>query len=279
MVSALHESLARRLGDSLGAYLRAAFEMHLVSAERLTFEEFLVGLPELTYSASFRTLPIDAPILIQVDLSLVFPIVDLVLGGSGADPTEPRDLTEIEEEIFDAVAILIARDLEVSWAPILELNIQFAHREPFAQMQNLMLANEKVLSLNFEVRMPNARGAINIAFSALIANALLHKLSIQGSSIKRTPSRDMRRRIQQRLLASTFKAQLDLPPSRLSVREVLALKEGQVQVLPIPIQNPIDLRIAGMPMFSAYPVRHGMKKGARIENRIASKPPEGEDGQ
>src|SRR5262249_17282815 len=95
VVRALHEPLARRLCDSLGAYLRVGFEMSLVSAERLTFAEFLVGVPELTYSASFRTLPIDAPVLIQVDLSLVFPIVDLVLGGSGSDPTEPRDLTEI----------------------------------------------------------------------------------------------------------------------------------------------------------------------------------------
>src|SRR5215470_8695420 len=118
VVSGLYESLARRLGDSLGAYLRVGFDMNLVSAERLTFAEFLVGVPELTYSASFRTLPIDAPILIQVDLALVFPILDLVLEGSGSDTTEPRDLTEVEEEIFEAVVALIARDLQISWASI-----------------------------------------------------------------------------------------------------------------------------------------------------------------
>src|SRR5262249_7392089 len=141
VVTALHESLARRLGDSLGAYLRVAFEMNLVSSERLTFAEYMVRVPEMTYSASFRTLPIDAPVLIQAELSLVFPIVDLVLGGSGSDPTELRDLTEIEEEIFEAVVALIARDLQISWAPIVELNIQFDQRQPSAQLQNLMLPN------------------------------------------------------------------------------------------------------------------------------------------
>jgi flagellar motor switch protein FliM len=239
--------------------------MNLVSAERLTFAEFLVGVPELTYSASFRTLPIDAPVLIQVDMSLVFPMLDLVLGGAGSDSTDPRDLTEIEEEIFEAVVALIARDLQISWAPVVELSIQFEQRQPFAQMQNLLLPNEKVLSLNFEARIPNVRGAINIVFSGLIANALLHKLSVQGSSIKRTPSRDMRRRIRDRLLGSSFQTQLDLPPSSLSVREILDIKEDSVLVLPNLANEPVQLKIGGVPMFSASPVRQGKQKGARIQ--------------
>src|SRR5262249_5500236 len=149
----------------------------------------------------------------------------------------------------------IARDLQISWAPIVELNIQFEQRQPFAQMQSLMLPNEKILSLNFEVRIPNVRGAINIVFSGLIANALLHKLSVQGSSIKRTPSRDMRRRIRDRLLGSAFRAQLDLPASPLSVREILDIKEDGVLVLPNRASDPVQLKIAGIPMFGAYPVR------------------------
>lgn len=267
VVTALYESLARRLGDSLGAYLRVGFEMNLVSVERLTFAEFLVGVPELAYSASFRTLPIDAPVLIQVDLSLVFPIVDLVLGGSGSDTTEPRELTEIEEEIFEAVVALIARDLRISWAPIVELNIQFEQKQPYAQLQNLMLPNEKILSLRFDARIPNVRGAINIILSGLIANALLHKLSLQGSAIKRAPSRDTRRRIRERLLGGAFRAQLDLPPNPLSVREILDIKEGQVLVLPYRASDPIQLKIAGVPMFTAYPVRQGTRKGAKIERK------------
>ena len=267
VVSALYESLARRLTDSLGAYLRVGFEMNLVSAERLTFAEFLARVPELTYSASFRALPIDAPFLIQVDLSLVFPIIDLVLGGSGSDATEPRELTEIEEGVFEAVVALIARDLQISWAPVVELNVQFEQRQPFVQLQNLMLPNEKILSLNFDARIPNVRGALNISFSGLIANALLHKLSLPSSAIKRTPSRDMRRRIREQLLGSSFRAELDLPSSSLSIRDILDIKEGQVVALPNQASSPIQLKVAGVPMFGAYPVRQGLHKSARIEQK------------
>jgi flagellar motor switch protein FliM len=80
-VTMLHESLARRLGNSLGAYLRVGFDINLVSAEELTYGEFVSRLPDLSYFASLRLMPIDARAVIQADLALAYPIVDLVLGG------------------------------------------------------------------------------------------------------------------------------------------------------------------------------------------------------
>src|SRR5271168_4441426 len=60
IVTTLHESLARRLGNSLGAYLRVGFEMNLVSVEQITYNEFIGRIPEFTYFASLHILPIDA---------------------------------------------------------------------------------------------------------------------------------------------------------------------------------------------------------------------------
>jgi flagellar motor switch protein FliM len=259
--------LARRLGNSLGAYLRVGFEMNLVSAEQLTYGEFIFRVPELTYLASVRILPIDARAAIQADLSLVFPIVDLVLGGSGADPIEPRDLTEIEEQIFETAVTLIARDLQITWAPVIELDIQFDQRQQYAQVQSLMLPNEKILSLSFEIRLPDARGTLNMAFPAVVANALLRKLSTKWSYFERIPSRETRRRIRERLLDSRFRAQLSLPPCPLSVRELVSVEPGKVLILPRRANEPIQLTIAGKPMFTAYPVRYGTQKGARVERR------------
>src|SRR5262249_4908168 len=115
-------------------------------------------------------------------------------------------------------------------------------------------------------------------FSGLIANALLHKFSLQGSSIKRTPSRDMRRRIRERLLESSFRAQLDLPPSTLSVGEILGIAEDEVLVLPNRANDPVQLKIAGVPLFAAYPVRQGPQKGARVDEKgwRGNRPPDKE---
>lgn len=269
VITLLHESLARRLGNSLGAYLRVGFEMNLVSVEQLTYGEYLRRMVDLTYFASLRILPIDARAALQADLSLVYPIVDLVLGGSGVDPIELRDLTEIEEQIFESVVRLIARDLQTTWTPVIELDIQFEQRQLHTQVQGLMLPTEKILSLNFEIRLPEARGNLSLAFPAVVSNALLRKLSVQWSYSERIPSREMRRRLRERLLGSYFRADLSLPLRPLSIRELVSVEPGRVIVLPLPSQEPIHLNIAGRPMFMAYPVRNGTQRGARVERRLS----------
>jgi flagellar motor switch protein FliM len=278
-LTTLHESLARRLGNSLGAYLRVGFEMNLVSVEQLTYREFIGRVPEVTYFASLHILPIDARAAFQTDLSLVFPIVDVVLGGSGGDPIDPRDLTEIEEQIFETVVGLIARDLQITWAPVLELDIQFEQRQQHAQVQGLMLPMEKVLTMSFEIRLSEAQGTVNMAFPAVVANALLRKLGAQWSVSGRLPSREIRRQIRDRLLNSKFQANLSLPPSLVTVRELIALEPGGLLVLEQRAQNPVHLNIAGKPMFLAYPVRQARRRGARVEQRLSLAGSQGKDAK
>ena len=272
-VNTLHESFARRLSDSLGTYLRTACEMSLISVEQLRYSEFLGGIPDRSYLATLRMLPIDAGSLVLLDLSLVFPIVDLALGGSGGDVTEPRDTTEIEDQIIETAISFIARDLQSSWAPVVALDIQFDQRQPLSQSHALMLANERILSLNFEIRLLDVHGALKIALPAVVANALLRKLATPGSLGERIPSRNTRRKIRESLLESYFLADLSLPPSPLTVRELLNIEPNYVLVLPTRADKPVQLNIAGRQMFDAHPVRKGSRKGARIERRSATNPP------
>ena len=82
-ISILHEGFARNLTHSLGAYLRVVFETNLVSVEQLTFREFLQRSPISPISASFQVNPMGAR-RADLDPSLIFPIIDLLLGGIGA---------------------------------------------------------------------------------------------------------------------------------------------------------------------------------------------------
>lgn len=267
VVNTLHESFARRLSDSLGTYLRTGCEMNLVSAEQLRYSEFLGRVPDKAFLATLRLRPIDAGVLVLLDLSLVFPIVDLALGGSGGDVTEARDTTEIEDQIIETAIGLIARDLQTAWAPVAAFDIQFDQRQPRAQAQALMLANERILSLDFQIRLLDVQGSLNIALPAVVANALLRKLATPGSLGERIPSRNTRRKIRDSLLDSKFLADLSLPPSPLSVRELLNIEPNYVLTLPIRADKPVQLNIAGEKMFEAHPVRKGPHKGARIDRR------------
>ncbi len=79
-ITQLHEGFARSLTHALGAYLRVVFAATLVSAEHLTYREFLERIPETTYLASCKLEPMGVIGALQLDLKVALPIVDLLLG-------------------------------------------------------------------------------------------------------------------------------------------------------------------------------------------------------
>ncbi len=268
-VTTLHESLARRLSNSLGAHLRVASEMNLVSVEQLTYREFTSRLPDLTYFASLHVMPIDARAAIQLDVAVAYPIIDVVLGGTGTEAVDMRDFTEIEEQILETVVRLIVQDLRSTWASILELDFQFEQRQRSVQLQNMMLPEEKILCLSFETRLTSSSGSLTMVFPAVVANAFLRRLFAQMSYSERLPSRESRRRLRERLLDCEFKTDLSLPCSPLTIRQLIDLEPGQLLALPNRAGEPVHLNIAGKPMFLARPVRHGTRRGAMIEKQIS----------
>jgi flagellar motor switch protein FliM len=139
-------------------------------------------------------------------------------------------------------------------------------------MQNTMLPGEKILCLSFEGRLAESSGTIAMIFPAVVANSLLRRLSVQGSYSERIPSRDSYRRMRERIMDCHFVADLSLPLSPVTIRELLDLEVGHVIVLPQRAKEPVHLNIAGKPIFRGYPVRYGTNRGARVENRLSLVP-------
>src|SRR5271165_1865877 len=102
-ISQLHESFARKLTHAIGAYLRIVFECALASAEHLTYREFLQRIPEKTYLASCNLPSVGAVSVLQLDLAIVFPVIDVLLGGEGKGGDLGREMTEIEEQVLEGI--------------------------------------------------------------------------------------------------------------------------------------------------------------------------------
>lgn len=266
-LSTLHESFARNITNSLGAYLRVGFDVNLVSVEQLTFSEIVSRLPDLTYLCSMRMQPIEAVGLLQMDLGVAFPIMDLVLGGPGTGTTELRDLTEIEEQILETVMRILTRELQSAWAPVLPVEIEFEQRQQSSHTQLLMGPTERCLALNFEIKMPDAHGVLNVTLPAVASNAVLRKLTLQSGYSRRGRSTSHVHQVQERLLDGGFQVELRLPPQWVDVGELTELKVGQVLSLHQPVEQPAVLYVAEKDMFAVYPVACGLVRGAQILNR------------
>lgn len=267
----LHEGFARNLTHSLGAFLRVVFAATLVSAEHLTYREFLQRIPETTYLASCRLNPNGLNAALQLDLKVAFPIIDLLLGGEGKSMASTREITEIEEQILNSVARIVCRELGVAWQA-LALEVAFEERLEAGQAQRLMAPEEKILSLSFEVTMPEVRGGLSVAVPATVSNALLRKISADWSHHRPRVDPDIRQRLMRRLLECPFHLELGAEGVNVSMSAVARLAPGQVLAFSRPASAPASLLIAGVEMFRALPVRCEAARAAKILGPIPRVP-------
>jgi flagellar motor switch protein FliM len=270
-ISMLHESFARNLSRSLGAYLRVIFETNLVSVEQLAYREFLGRIPDLAYCAAFQLKPINAMAALELDLALAFPIVDLLLGGVGSGDMKLREITDIEEQILEDVVKILCKELETTWQPLC-LEFEFEERQQAAQMQRLLPPNEKALALSFEIKMAESQGMLNIVFPAVVSNALLRKMSSDLGYTRRRGPQEQTQRIRERVLDCPFDVELGLPNLPISMSKLLGLKVGDVLPMPKRIESPAQLVVANRSLFTAVPVRSSGRIAARMVDQLQITP-------
>lgn len=281
-ITQLHEGFARSLTHSLGAYLRVVFAATLVSAEHLTYREFLDRIPETTYLAACRLEPMGVNGALQLDLKVLFPIIDLLLGGEGKSLAEAREITEIEEEIVESVARIVCRDLGTAWQAV-NLEVEFEKRLDQMEAQRLLLPEDKTLSLSFEITVLEERSGLNLAVPVSVSHALLRKISAEQSDRRPRGRSDWRERLKLRLLECPFPVELSAHGLSAAVGELSQLEAGQILSLGRSVAQPASMQVAGVEMFSAVPARSGNTRAAKIlasvRNSESSSPEEAQKGK
>jgi flagellar motor switch protein FliM len=265
-ISMLNDLFARNLTHNLAAWLRTRFQVNLVSAEQIPFHEFLLRIPEISYAASVRLEPLGALSVLQLDLALAPPMIDLLLGGDGREGPL-RELTDIEEAILGSVVEIICRELTAAWQPVC-LSFNFERRQMQTQVARIMSVNEKTLCLSFEIRMPHSSGLLNLAFPAVVANTILRRLTSDWGR-RRRHAPEARTRMETAARHIRFGGSLQLPPFRLPAKTIENLQPGSVLRLDLPANTLPEWRVGGQVLARAQAVRQGAHRAARVESRVA----------
>jgi flagellar motor switch protein FliM len=265
-VTSLQELFARHLSHSLSAYLRNVFDVALVSAEQLIYGEFLQRVPELTYIATVNIsgAGLDIRSVMQVDLGITFPLIDLLLGGRGRPEPQIRELTEIEEHILETVVDLFIREANAVWEPY-GATFSFGARQPQTEIMRLMGPRDRVLAFGFEIRLPEIRGAFNLALPAVVSNVVRKQ---RGLPEKKREKARSTARMRELLLDCNFPVELQLTGVGVSVRKLLAMQAGDVLAFRREIDQPASVIAGGSPVFVAQLARKNTCRAACLQQRI-----------
>src|SRR5437868_871699 len=161
-LQSLHEGFGRNFGAALSALLRSIVEVKLTSVDQLTYGEFVFSLENPTCFNLLRAEPLEGNLILDINPSILYPIIDRLLGG-GRDPAPiaRRPLTEIELRLVSRITNLFLEQLRHAWENVVELTLSVERVESNPQLVQIVPPNEVVVLVSFELTLGEIRGMMN----------------------------------------------------------------------------------------------------------------------
>jgi flagellar motor switch protein FliM len=241
----LHERSARNISTSLSAYLRTVITLTVVSVEQFSYGEFLGSLTDPTAFYSVGMAPFDELGALEINPSVAFALIDRMLGGAGEPAPVNRPLTEIEQNVVDSVVKLLLDGFAEAWKQVANLTFTIRARETRPQMLQVAAPNEIVVAVVFDLKVGEVRGQVNLCIPANVVETA-------GAQVARAWPR------QRRELTTSERTWLDenmgrvpvpvVPQIRTRLRAgaILGLQTGEVLLLPLAADQPLDVYVGGV---------------------------------
>lgn len=170
----VHDRFARNFSSSASAYLRTVVEISLENIAQISYSEFLNTVSDPTCYAAISLKPLDGLAAIEIGPSLVFPMIDRLLGGLGRPITNVRPMTEIEQSIIQNVLKLLVDNLKESWRQVYAIEFAVTATETHPHMVQITAPNEMVIHFQFQVRMRETLAKMHLAIPTLVLEPIMH---------------------------------------------------------------------------------------------------------
>ncbi|MGH9662417.1 MAG: flagellar motor switch protein FliM [Bryobacteraceae bacterium] len=261
----LHDNFARNLASSLSAYLRAYVQVSLVSVEQLSFAEFTQCLPSPACMVALGMKPFDGNAVLELNPSLVFPVLEMLLGGAGKGARITRETTEIEQSILDGLFRIILNDLRGAWQAVSNIAFTIEGRETEPQLLQILAPNEAIVCIGLEIRVGDNSGMMNIGMPSIIVKMLRHRFDQQWTMRKTDANDEQQARLLRLIEPGRLSLDARLQGPTLSMADMMKLEPNDVLMFDFPVERPVRLLVNGRPKYDGHIVAEGRKKSFRIE--------------
>lgn len=259
-LQSLFEAFARELSIALPPFLRTVVRVDLVSIDQLTYDEFILSVSRPTSLTVVNMAPLEGNAVIELSPSIVFPVVDRILGGKGQMLSEPREPTEIENRIIHRIVLMILESLRRSWEQLIEFKMSIVSQESDPLIVQIVAGSDMVILVGYEIHVGAAVGSMNMCIPLIFLNPVLDQMSQQTRFIRKMSpqiAEQTRSRILRTLRNAVVPVDILLGRAQLNLADIARLQVGDIVQLDTPVDQPLQVEVGGVDRFRARPGRHG----------------------
>lgn len=264
----IFERFSRSFRTSLTTLLRKSVEINMVSTNTVKFGDLMKSLPVPTSLHIFRVEPLQGSALLVIQSELVFALIDILFGGKGGSvKLEGREFTAIEGRIVNRFRDALLKDLEQSWASVIEVSCHHTRSEVNPQFVWIVPPEEPVHKMVFEVEVEETSGDITIALPYSMLQPIKDKL-ISVFLGSEEQAKGWSQRIQPLLMDAKVSVTAEVGTASITCGDLIGLKEGDIIPIDTFVQDPLRIMVEGVPKFMGYSGQHRSTTAIQIASLI-----------
>lgn len=271
----LHDNFTRLLNNSLSVYLRTRVEATIVSIEQISYGDFIasIGIPSILSIFSMDPLPGSG--IVQVDLNLVFSIIDRLLGGPGWFPQKLRDLTDIERTLMQRFMARMLNSYRESWNYLLTLSLKIEALDSNPQFIPRIIPLDQIVAyVSCELKVGDMAGVMNFCLPYLVLQSIGPQLSdfqwspsvVAGRGMTEEDIAQLARNVER----ASVDVQVELGKTTVSLRDLVALQPGDVVLFDKPTNEPLVAKVNECDKFHVFPGVNKERLAVQVAGVIAS---------
>ena len=271
MLEVVFDRLVRMMSTSMRNFTSDNVEVSLDNILSLRFGDYLNSIPLPAMLAVFKAEEWDNYGLLTVDSSLIYSIVDVLLGGrrgTAAMRIEGRPYTTIERNLVERMVHVVLADLSAAFDPLSPVTFRFDRLETNPRFATISRPSNAAIVAKLRIDMEDRGGRLELLLPYATLEPVRELLLQMFMGEKFGRDSIWETHLAEELWMTEVEMEAVLDEQVMSLRDILNLRVGSKIMLNSMPDSVVELRCGDVPMFGGKMGRKGNHIAIRIEDKV-----------
>ncbi len=273
MLEVVFDRLVRMMTTSLRNFTSDNVEVSLDNITSIRFGDYLNSIPLPAILSVFRAEEWDNFGLLTVDSSLIYSVVDVLLGGrrgTAAMRIEGRPYTTIERNLVERMVDVVFADMSAAFEPLSPVTFAFERLETNPRFASIARPANAAILVKLRIDMEDRGGRLELLLPYATLEPVRELLLQMFMGEKFGRDSIWESHLATELWSTDVEVEAVLEEQVMSLKQVMELNVGDTLLLNASSKSTVDLRCGGVQMVRGRMGRVGQHVAVRVSENMKS---------
>jgi len=272
MLEVVFDRLVRMMSTSMRNFTSDNVEVSLDNIVSIRFGDYLNSIPLPAMLGVFKAEEWDNYGLLTIDSSMIYSIVDVLLGGrrgTAAMRIEGRPYTTIERNLVERMVHVVLNDLSAAFDPLSPVTFRFDRLETNPRFATISRPSNAAIVAKLRIDMEDRGGRVEMMLPYATLEPVRELLLQMFMGEKFGRDSIWETHLARELWQTDVDLEAILDEQTMELTDMINLKVGSQVMFNATPDSDVEIRCGGIPMYKGKMGRKGNNIAVRIDDEIA----------